>query len=264
MSRRGTGPVPRALGHVGPPLPHDPRGGAARRRPGHARLPAHRARRGHPASPLAWRAGALAPRPRALAVGRALRVRPLRRAVAPHVDRRAAPDELGDRHARRDGAARRGGRRAAHAPRGALRPRAASRGSRSALLGVGLLVGFDVGGSNWVWIAAMGVVVHRLRDRPGHHLAAPRRAAGRRRRRLRGHGRRARLRPLRRDAPARRTSTWSVVGAIAGPRPRLHGRRRSSSCSSSSARSGRRAWSSSPTSTRPSRSSSASRSSASR
>jgi drug/metabolite transporter (DMT)-like permease len=27
------------------------------------------------------------------------------------------------------------------------------------LLGVGLLVGFDVGGSNWVWIAAMGVVI---------------------------------------------------------------------------------------------------------
>jgi drug/metabolite transporter (DMT)-like permease len=27
------------------------------------------------------------------------------------------------------------------------------------LLGVGLLVGFDVGGSNWVWIAAMGAVV---------------------------------------------------------------------------------------------------------
>jgi drug/metabolite transporter (DMT)-like permease len=26
-------------------------------------------------------------------------------------------------------------------------------------LGVGLLVGFDVGGSNWVWVAAMGVVV---------------------------------------------------------------------------------------------------------
>ena len=52
----------------------------------------------------------------------------------------------------------------------------------------------------------------RLRVRPGHHLAAPRGPPGDRRRRLRRDGRRPRLHPLRRHAPAGRTSPGRSSG----------------------------------------------------
>ena len=201
--------------------------------PGHARLPAHRARRaalGPDRLARRARSGPLSARWRWLVVYTVVEF------GVPwllDVERRTAPDELGHRDARR-ARCRSSPRssRSVHAPRRAVRPRAAARGSRSAPLGVGLLVGFDVGGSNWVWIAAMGGRRHRLHDRPRHHLAAPPGRAGHRRRRLR----RWRSWPLA-YAPFGVTHlpahvTWSVVGAIAVLALRLHGRGASSSSSS--------------------------------